>query len=132
MKNLFIILITISTVFISCKKDADISNTLEEVTTLKKYNEEKNDGVSLMFFHATWCPVCKEQRPLIEEATKLESLKNVFFGQIDYEESIEIRNDNNVTGFPTILIFQNGVKKKELTGKGHSAEKLETILKDYL
>lgn len=132
MKNLFIILITASTVFISCKKDFGISNILEEVTTTEQYNEAKNDGVSLMFFHATWCTVCKEQRPHIEAATELESLENVFFGQIDYEESIEIRNDNNVSGFPTMLIFKDGVEKERLLGKDHSTEKLETLLKEYL
>jgi thioredoxin 1 len=132
MKNLFILLITISTVLISCKKDNSISNILAEVTTTEEYNEAKNEGVSLMFFHATWCSICKEQRPLIEEATKLESLENVFFGQVDYEVNEDIRTADNVTGFPTMLIFKDGLEKERLTGKGHSTEKLELLLKEYL
>lgn len=133
MKNFIILLLTITTFTISCKKeDFGISNILEEVTSLEQYNTEKNDGVSLMFFHATWCSICKEQRPLIEEATKLESLSDVYFGQVDYEENVDIINDNNVTSFPVMLIFKDGVEKERLNGKDHSTEKLENLLKKYL
>ena len=120
--------------FISCKKE-DISGdtgVLTTITSLAAYETEIKSGVSLMFFHATWCPKCAAQRPAVEGLTKDSALSKVKIGQVDYEKVQEIVNKYNVLGFPTILIYKDNVLKHEISGQGHSQEKLTNLLKALL
>lgn len=119
---------------ISCKKE-DISGdagVLTTITSLAAYETEIKSGVSLMFFHATWCPKCAAQRPAVEGLTKDSALSKVKVGQVDYEKVQEIVNKYNVLGFPTILIYKDNVLKHEISGQGHSQEKLTNLLKALL
>ena len=118
----------------SCKKE-DISadtGVLSTITSLTAYETEIKSGVSLMFFHATWCPKCAAQRPAVEGLTKDSALSKVKIGQVDYEKVQEIVNKYNVLGFPTILIYKDNVLKHEISGQGHSQEKLTNLLKALL
>ena len=120
--------------FISCKKE-DISGdtgVLTTITSLAAYETEIKSGVSLMFFHATWCPKCEAQRPAVEGLTKDSALSKVKVGQVDYEKVQEIVNKYNVLGFPTILIYKDNVLKHEISGQRHSQEKLTNLLKALL
>lgn len=120
--------------FTSCKKE-DISGdtgVLSTITSLTAYETEIKSGVSLMFFHATWCPKCAAQRPAVEGLTKDSALSKVKVGQVDYEKVQEIVNKYNVLGFPTILIYKDNVLKHEINGQGHSQEKLTNLLKALL
>ena len=119
---------------ISCKKE-DISGdsgVLTTITSLAAYETEIKSGVSLMFFHATWCPKCAAQRPAVEGLTKDSALSKVKVGQVDYEKVQEIVNKYNVLGFPTILIYKDNALKHEISGQGHSQEKLTNLLKALL
>jgi thioredoxin 1 len=118
----------------SCKKE-DISSdsgVLTTITSLAAYETEIKSGVSLMFFHATWCPKCAAQRPAVEGLTKDSALSKVKIGQVDYEKVQEIVNKYGVLGFPTILIYKDNVLKHEINGQGHSQEKLTNLLKALL
>lgn len=125
---LFILFITIS----SCKKTETSTPELEDITSKTTFDSKIETGVSLIFFHASWCSNCKEQRPAVQEAAKLEGLSTVFFGQVEFEDNTDIVSANNVSGFPTLVIFKDAVEVKRLTGKGHSLETIENLLNDYL
>ena len=122
------------TLIISCKKE-DISGdtgVLTTVTSLTAYESQIKTGVSLMFFHATWCPKCAAQRPAVEGLTKDSALSAVKVGQVDFENVKEVVSKYNVLGFPTILIYKNNELKHEITGQGHSQEKLTNLIKALL
>ena len=122
------------TLIISCKKE-DISGdtgVLTTVTSLTAYESQIKTGVSLMFFHATWCPKCAAQRPAVEGLTKDNALSAVKVGQVDFEKVKEVVSKYNVLGFPTILIYKNNELKHEITGQGHSQEKLTNLIKALL
>lgn len=122
------------TLIISCKKE-DISGdtgVLTTVTSLTAYESQIKTGVSLMFFHATWCPKCAAQRPAVEGLTKDNALSAVKVGQVDFEKVKEVVSKYDVLGFPTILIYKNNELKHEITGQGHSQEKLANLLKALL
>ncbi len=132
MKNILIILLALS--FIGCAKE-DISNdqkVLETINGINQFESSIKAGVSLVFFHAVWCSKCAEQRPAVEALTKDAQLNSVFFGQVDYEKNSDVRTKYGVAGFPTILIFKDGVIKHELSGKGHSQAELTNLLKALL
>ena len=134
MKIRLLILLMMSALAITaCKKElVDTSkNNFEDVNSNQTFEEIIASGVTLAFFHASWCHNCEEQRPAIEEADEDAELDFVKFIEIEYEENKEITDANNVPGFPTQIIFKDGEEKERLTGKGHSAAKIKAALLKY-
>ena len=118
------------------KEDKTGDNTqpkkLEEINGLTQFEDKILEGVSIMFFHATWCSICAAQRPALEGLTKDAALNKVFFVQVDFEKNQATNQKYNITGFPTIIIFKDQVEKHRLSGQGHSQDKLAGLLKALL
>lgn len=106
----------------------DITNSLVSITSLADFQAESEEGISLFFFHATWCSICANQRPAIEALPEDGELKEMFFGEVDYEQVQEVVTATGVQGFPTIVIFKDGEEQERLTGAGHSVGKLKNLL----
>ena len=128
MKYSLIAIILMTLTLFSCKKDQVINSELTDLTTLSAYNEAIDERVSIIFFHATWCPKCAAQRPAVEELIGDTELSTVFFGQVDFEKVSEVVTTANVQGFPTILFIKNGVEEARFTSQGHSAQKIKDKL----
>ena len=115
--------------FTSCSKDEDLSKSnLKIIDTQEVFEQEIKSGVSLVFFHATWCSVCKAQRPNVEEASKDNALNFVKFLQIDTDKNRDITKKYEVPGQPVILFMKDGEEKQRLAGSGHSQKKITDIL----
>ncbi len=114
----------------SCSKDHDTGNgTLVDITSKSQFESTISSGVSVIFFHATWCPKCKAQRPAVEGLTTESALKDVKFGQVDYEKVTDVVSTYGVFGFPTILIFKNNVEVGRFEGQGNSQKTLSDKVK---
>ena len=133
MRNI-ILLSTLILTFSACKKDlVDTTlNDIKDVTSLSEFQSDISSGVSLVFFHASWCHICEEQRPAVEETATNPDLSNVMFFEVEYDDNKDVTNEYNVPGFPQILLFKDGVEQKRYTGKGHTAETLANALKALL
>jgi thioredoxin 1 len=135
---MFILLISAG--LLSCKKDENpgdndqnpTANQLVNINSVTDFDTKVKEGVSLFFFHATWCSICANQRPAVEGLTKDNTFSKVFFGQVDFEKNQQTNQKYNITGFPTIIIFKDNVERHRLTGQGHSKEKLAGLLKELL
>ena len=114
----------------ACTKDsATVENSdLVTVNSLEDFQNRTKTGASLVFFHATWCSLCANQRPKVEALLQDNDLKNVFFGQVDFEKNTPIVDAYNVNGFPTILILKDGVVRHALTGSNNSTAKLKELI----
>ncbi len=142
MKYIFFTLIIACAMLVSCEKEQESGNQTEnetapapkltDITNLSGYNQQISAGVSLMFFHATWCSKCAAQRPAIEGLLGDASLKEVFFGQVDYEEIGEVVQAASVQGFPTIVFYRDGVETSRFAGQGHSKDKIKNKLLELL
>lgn len=129
----FLLVISFLFLFAACDDKEDVmddvnTNTLVDIQSLSEFETEIADGVSLFFFHATWCSICANQRPAVEGLPGEEDLSEVFFGEVDYEQVTEVVSSTGVQGFPTILIFKDGEEQERLAGAGHSLDKLKNIL----
>lgn len=133
MKNLLFILIV--TALFSCKKEDVQSEPIEGlqvITSLSQMTSELESGVSMVFFHASWCSVCQAQRPAVSEVAMNIDLASVFFGEVEYEDYPEIVNAHAVEGFPTIIIYNDGSEVERFLGGGHSAETIKTAIQNLL
>ena len=68
----------------------------------------------MVFFHAAWCSVCKEQRPLVESASESEELSFAKFIEVEYDDQRDIFDTYNINSFPQIAFFKNGEIKEKL------------------
>lgn len=124
MKRFFAIIIFFALVASCAKEKEDLvdtsANEIEDLNSLEAFENKISTGVSVIFFHASWCSVCAEQRPAVEATSMMSAFNNVFFGEVEFEANNEINEPYGVIGFPTIVFFKDGVEQERFTGKGHS------------
>jgi thioredoxin 1 len=131
-RNILLLLFAVSV--LSCKKE-DISGdtgVLKTITSLSEYETEIKTGVTLMYFHANWCSVCRDQRPSVEGLIGQTDLKAAKFGQVDTDTNKAITDKYDVSGQPVIIIYKDNQEKHRLFGKGHSQQKLSDLIKALL
>jgi len=74
----------------------------------------------LMFFYAPWCGHCKRMKPELAAAAADLQVQGKFVlagMNVDNPENFQVREHFNITGFPTILYFEDGVKQFEYGGE---------------
>ncbi len=68
--------------------------------------------VTVVYFYMIGCPHCEAMRPAWDDAKK--SMKNVTVKEV---ESNDVRPDDNVSAFPTIVVREDGKEVKRLEGE---------------
>ncbi len=69
----------------------------------------------LVDFWAPWCGPCRMVGPVIDRISEQLEGKVDFF-KIDVDENPSTSQEYEISGIPTILIFENGKKIDELVG----------------
>ncbi|XP_063704106.1 protein disulfide-isomerase A5 [Culicoides brevitarsis] len=74
----------------------------------------------LMMFYAPWCGFCKRLKPDFSQAAT-ELKKDFVLAAIDLNrpENSALRRQYNISGFPTLLYFENGVPKYTFEGENN-------------
>jgi thioredoxin 1 len=129
------ILILLALTFVACKKEnlVDTSeNTITDVSAEDSFDAELAEGVTVVFYHASWCSNCKAQRPAFEAASENSSIKDAVFLELEYEDFESITKKYDVPGFPTIVIYKDGEEKNRFTGKGHSEQQIVDSVSSFL
>ena len=134
MKYLFPLLAA-TLIFSSCKKNEEVEHEpvagLQEITSQNQIQNEVANGVSLVFFHASWCSICHQQRPAVSEVAQDTDLTGVFFGEVEFDNYPDIVDHYNVDAFPTIVIFKDGNEVDRFLSSGHSASLLKTTIQSH-
>lgn len=69
----------------------------------------------LVDFYATWCGPCRMLAPVVEQLAG-EFAGRVKFAKVDVDEAPELAMRYQITGVPTLLLFQNGRVVDEVVG----------------
>lgn len=135
MKYVFPILFLL--LIFSCKKDENQSvhepvAGLEAISSKSQIDNAVVQGVSMVFFHASWCEVCQAQRPAVTEVATDSELSSVYFGEVEYDDHPDIIEAYGIVGFPTIVIFKDGAEVMRYTGGGNTAQTLKQEILTHL
>ena len=78
-----------------------------------KFETEVADGKKLVLFYADWCGHCKKLKPEWDDTAKEVNEKDNKMLKMNCgggtEEEKEIMSKYNIDGYPTIIVFDNGV-----------------------
>jgi len=67
----------------------------------------------LWYFYADWCPYCQQQNPLIDQFEQENPGINVIRIESTDADALQV---NNVTSFPTFMVFKDSDFIKALNG----------------
>jgi protein disulfide-isomerase A1 len=114
MKQLFLIVCVLA-----CFARAEVDESDVLVLTDKNFHESIKSGLVLVEFYAPWCGHCKKLTP--EWAQAATELKNAgakaSLGKVDATIETTIAEEYAIQGFPTIILFRDGVKSEYNGGR---------------
>jgi len=94
------------------------------------------EGVAFVKFFAPWCGHCKRLAPTWEQlAEKYKDTEGVTVAHVDCtaddNANRELCSSHGVNGFPTLIIFKDGEKAEEYSGK-RDLEALQAFIEKHL
>lgn len=81
--------------------------------------------VILIDFWAEWCSPCRRFSPILDEVSQE---NNVWLGKIDADENALSADKYKVNSLPTVIVFQNGIEVKRISGAMPKHKFIEEIL----
>ncbi|MCG5078515.1 thioredoxin family protein [Paraburkholderia tagetis] len=76
-----------------------------------------NGKPSIIYFHATWCPTCKVQQPIVDRLAASAEMKNVTIFVADYDKEATLKRAMKVTQQSTFVVFKGGHEVARSTGQ---------------
>ncbi len=93
---------------------ATMSNDFRAFTPAAFKAAQDAGKVSLVFFHAPWCPVCRAQEPKL--MSRLSGMyTDIVPFKVDYDSNQMLRKDMNVTRQSTVIVYRGAVEIARLS-----------------
>lgn len=89
---------------------------LSDSALVKKLQSSKKPVA--VFFSATWCGVCTETKPVVQELAGTHKTKIDTY-EVDVDHSALV-NPMKLSAFPTVVIFRGGKEIKRIVGNDFS------------
>jgi thioredoxin 1 len=136
MKYFLIFLIPLTICF-SCKKKKEplvdsSENEIVDITSIQQMNNAIASGVSMVFFHASWCSKCANQRTAVETVSVSTEFSTIFFGEVEFDDHQDVVAQHNVQGFPTIVFYKNGQEMLRMTGENNTVEQISDKIRELM
>ena len=95
-----------------------MKNELQTFTPAAFKAAQDAGKVSLLFFHAPWCPVCRAQEPKIA-ARLAGAYSHVVPFRVDYDSNQMLRREMNVARQSTVILYRGA---KEISRMSYTSE----------
>ncbi|KEO85022.1 thioredoxin family protein [Tumebacillus flagellatus] len=95
-------------------------------TSESNLERQLRDGVSLVFFHASWCSPCQTMEEVLVEMQE-EAGSSLQVLTLDIDEEGRLLQKFGIMSVPTLLLFQNGHEVERIIGLQSKKVLLEMI-----
>ncbi|MBC8745365.1 MULTISPECIES: thioredoxin family protein [Paraburkholderia] len=83
----------------------------------------------VVYFHATWCPTCKVQQPIVDRLAAQPDMKQVTIFVADYDKEAALKHAMKVTQQSTFVVFKGGHEVGRSTGQTRERDIRDTFAK---
>lgn len=81
----------------------------------------------LVAVHATWCPICKQQIPILDRLSKDGKFKDMTILRVDFDDQKPVVREFGVQKQSTLIVFKGDKEVGRSTGET-KAEPIEALL----
>jgi thioredoxin 1 len=72
---------------------------------------------TVVYLHATWCPTCKVQQPIVDRLLSEPEFKSVTLFEADYDKEVALKKKLGITQQSTFVVFNGGHEVARSTGQ---------------
>lgn len=104
---------------------------LEKSSQLPNFNNNVKKGPWLVWFYADWCGHCKMMKPewkKLEKRCASDPRLNVAKVSDEMKDNIPEEMNQNIQGYPTVRMFNNGKMMSEYSGERNNNAFLDFLL----
>jgi thioredoxin 1 len=84
---------------------------------------------NIVYFHATWCPTCKIQQPIVDHLAAQPELKGVTILEADFDKEVALKRALKVSQQSTFVVFKGGREVARSTGQTREQDIKDTFAK---
>jgi thiol-disulfide isomerase/thioredoxin len=88
---------------------------VQELQSVKQFNEMKDSEDVIFVFSADWCPDCRFIEPVLPEIE--EQYPGYSFVEVNRDEFMEVAEEHDIFGIPSFLAFQDGKEAGRFVSK---------------
>ena len=72
---------------------------------------------TVVYLHATWCPTCKIQQPIVDRLSSDAEFKSLTVYEADYDTETALKKSLRITQQSTFVVFKGGHEVARSTGE---------------
>jgi len=102
----------------------------EQPFSQARFDRLNADGKPVVvYFHATWCPTCKVQQPIVDRLAASPEMKDVTIFVADYDKEVALKRAMKVSQQSTFVVFKGGHEVARSTGQTREQDIKNTFAK---
>lgn len=82
---------------------------------------------TIIYLHATWCPTCRVQKPIVDKLSDDPQLKQVTIFVADFDKETALKKALKVNQQSTFVVFRQGREVARSTGQTQESAIRETF-----
>jgi thioredoxin len=105
-----------------------ISADLTPVATAEAFQQEvlERPGTTLVYFHAPWCPACRELTPIVNQVARQRN-DDAHFVTVNTDKAPDLARAHQVQVLPTSVVFVDGQERDRVRGAVSKSALLEIL-----
>lgn len=111
MKSLKPLMLAIVALFAAIPMAASATVSWTDYTPSAFSAAQQQGKIIVVDVHASWCPTCRAQQPILDELRKDERLADAVFIRVNFDDDKAFLRAHRVPRQSTIIVFDGGEEK---------------------
>jgi thiol-disulfide isomerase/thioredoxin len=94
-----------------------VASEISSKFSWQAFEAAQNEGKPIVLeIYAAWCPVCRVQRPIIEDLVMSDRFKGIVYFEIDFDRQKDVLRKLNAQKQATLIVFKGKNEVGRSTG----------------